>query len=66
MTYIVDLNAYELYPKDESVLNNFTMNARVLHFTYDRDWLIDGNSKVYLYNYVDDYMWVQYRAHMCS
>jgi hypothetical protein len=45
MTYIVDLNAHKLHPKDESALNNFTMNARVLHITYDWD-LIDGNSKV--------------------
>ena len=37
MTYIIDLDAYELHPGDEKVSNNFVMNARVLHFTYDRD-----------------------------
>ena len=37
MTYIVDLDAYELYPRDEIIFNNSKlMNARVLHHTYDR------------------------------
>jgi len=39
MTNIVDLDAYELHLGDEKVFNNFMMNARVFHFTYDRDWL---------------------------
>ena len=36
MTYIVDSITYELYLKDEEVFNNFMMNPRILHFTYDR------------------------------
>ena len=37
MTYIVDLDAYELHLGDKKVFNDFMMNASVLHFTYDRD-----------------------------
>ena len=35
MTYIVDLDAYELHPRDEKYSTNLLMNARVLHYTYD-------------------------------
>jgi hypothetical protein len=35
MTYVVDLNAYELHPREGEKFNDFMMNARVLHFTYD-------------------------------
>ena len=34
MTYILDLDAYKLHPKDEKNFNNF-INARVLYYTYD-------------------------------
>ena len=40
MTYIVDSITYELYLKDEEVFNNFMMNPRILHFTYDRGWML--------------------------
>jgi hypothetical protein len=40
MTYIVDLNAYELHSRDEKVVNNFMMNAQGIHFTYDRSSLL--------------------------
>ena len=40
MTYIVGLYAYELHLGDEKVFNNFMMNARILHFTYDSGWLL--------------------------
>ena len=36
MTYIVNLNAHELHPGDAKVFNNFKINAKILHFTYDR------------------------------
>ena len=39
MTYIVgvvDLDAYELHPRDESLQTPSLMNARVLQYTYDR------------------------------
>ena len=36
MTYIVDLNAYELHLGDVEVFNNFMMNAKVLHLKYIR------------------------------
>jgi hypothetical protein len=38
MTYIIDLNVHELHPGDEEVFNNFTMNAKIFHFTYDMGW----------------------------
>ena len=33
MTYIIDLDAYELHLVDEKVLNNLMMSDRILHFT---------------------------------
>ena len=52
MTYIVGLYAYELHLGDEKVFNNFMMNARILHFTYDSGCY----SKAYLYTHVNDYI----------
>ena len=37
MTYVLD--GYELHPGDEKIFKDFTMNARVLHCTYDRGLL---------------------------
>ena len=34
MTYTIDLDASEFW--DAKVFNDFMMNARILHFTYDR------------------------------
>ena len=36
MTHIVDLDAYVLHVGEEKIFNNFMMNDRLLHFTYDR------------------------------
>ena len=36
MTYIINLDAYEVPPRDEKALNNFYMNTRPFHCTYDR------------------------------
>ena len=50
MTYIIDLEAYELNPGDEKNFNHFMRNARVLHFTYDsRGWLLFKSIFVYLH-----------------
>jgi hypothetical protein len=48
MTYIVDLFAYELHPGDEKVFNDF-INARVLHYTYDRGSLLFKIIFLYLF-----------------
>ena len=40
MTYVVDLDAYELHPGDEKCLTTLLMNARVLYYTYDRGSLL--------------------------
>ena len=55
MTYIVDLDAYKLHPRDEKVFNHFMLNARIciLHMIE-----VDCYSKVYLYIYVNDYIWM--------
>ena len=36
MTCIVNLDAHELHPMNKEAFNNFMMNAKVFHFTYDR------------------------------
>ena len=54
MTNIVILDAYEFYPGNEKVFNNFMMNARILHLHMIE---IDCYSKVDLYTYVNDYIW---------
>jgi hypothetical protein len=40
MTYIVDVDAYELHPGDENPSTILLINARVLHFMCDRDSLL--------------------------
>ena len=39
MTHIVDLDGCQLHLGVKKTFNNFIMNARVLHYTYDRDSL---------------------------
>ena len=39
MTYVVDLDAYELHLGDEKSSMTFLMNASVVHYTYDREIL---------------------------
>jgi hypothetical protein len=34
--YLANLNAYELHPGDEKSSTILLMNARILHFTYDK------------------------------
>ena len=53
MTCFVNLDAHELHPMNEKVFNDFMMNAKVLHFTYDR---VDCYLKIHLHTYVDDYI----------
>ena len=36
MIYTIDLDACELHQGDENFFNDFIMNAKVLHFIYDR------------------------------
>jgi hypothetical protein len=36
MTYIEDLDAYELHPRDEKIFNKLSMNAKVLQYTYNK------------------------------
>jgi hypothetical protein len=52
MTYVVDLDAYELHPGMEMSSMTLLMNARVLHYTYDRVHY----SKISLHTYVNDYI----------
>lgn len=47
MTYIVDLDAYELYPGMEKSSTILLMSAKVLHDTYDR-----GKSIIQKYIYI--------------
>ena len=49
MTYIINLDAYELHIGDGIVFNNFMMNARILHMIK-----ADYYSKIYSYTYVND------------
>ena len=49
MTYIVDLDAFELQPKDDKVFNNFIDDARVLDTQLIE---IHCYSKVYIYIYI--------------
>ena len=48
MTYIVDVATYELYAGDEKVFYDLMMNARVLHFKYDKGWLLFKSIFIYL------------------
>ena len=47
MTYVIDLNAYELHMGDEKK-NTLLMNANVLHYTYDMGSLLFKSVFVYL------------------
>ena len=48
MTYIVDLDAYELHQGMEKSSMTLLMNARVLQYTYDRGSLLFKSIFVYL------------------
>ena len=48
MTYTVDLDAYLLHLGDEKSSTTLSMNARILHCTYDRDSLLFKNIFVYV------------------
>ena len=48
MTYIVDLDAYELHLGDEKSSRTLSMNARVLHYACDRSSLLFISIFVYL------------------
>ena len=48
MTYIVDLDGYELHPENESVFNDFIIK-RVLHYAYDKDSLLFKIIFIYFY-----------------
>ena len=48
LTYIVDLDAYELHVGNEKVFNDFINNARVLYFTYDMGSLLFKSIFAYL------------------
>ena len=50
MTYIMDLDVYELHLGDEKSSTTLLMNAlRVLHYTYDRGLLLFKSIFVCLY-----------------
>ena len=40
ITYIANFDAYELYLRDEKSWMTLLMNARILHYTYDRGLLL--------------------------
>ena len=40
ITYIVNFDAYELYLGDEKSSMTLLMNARILHYIYDRGLLL--------------------------
>jgi hypothetical protein len=40
MTYIIDLNAYEVHPGDENLPTTLIMNDRVLLYIYDKGLLL--------------------------
>ena len=40
MTYIADLDAYELHPRTKKSSMALLMNAKVLNYTYDRGSLL--------------------------
>ena len=48
-TNIVNLDAYELNPKDERSTTNLLINAWVLHYTYDRGSLLFKGIFIYLW-----------------
>jgi len=48
MTYITNLDAYELHLGDEKVFNGFIMNFGNLHYTYDGGSLLFKSVCVYL------------------
>ena len=48
MTYIVDLDAYDLHPGDEKSSKTLLMNAKLLHCTYERSSLLFKSTFVYL------------------
>ena len=48
MTYIVDIDVYELYSRDAKIFNTLLMNARVLHCTYDMGSLLFKSIFLYL------------------
>jgi hypothetical protein len=50
MTCIVNLDAYDLHPRDEKVLNNPLMNVEIMHYTHDRCLFLSKIIMVYLYN----------------
>ena len=53
MTFIIDLDAYELHLRDEKSSMTLLMNARVLQNRYDWGWLLFKSKFVYLN--VNDY-----------
>ena len=49
MAYFVGLDPYELHQKDKEVFNNFILNARALHFTYDTDsWSFKKYTRIHM------------------
>ena len=56
MTYIVGLDAYRLHPGDENVFKTLLMYAKVWHYLH-MTW-VQYNLKLYLYTYVNDYVWM--------
>ena len=48
MTYVIDLDAYELHTGMKMSSMTLLMNARVLHYTYDRGSLLFTNIFAYL------------------
>ena len=48
VTYIVDLDAYELHLGMKKSSKTLLMNAKILHYTYDRGSLLFKNMFVYL------------------
>jgi hypothetical protein len=50
MTYIVDarVDACDLHLSDAKIFNDFTMNARTSHFTYDKGLLLFQSVFIYL------------------
>ena len=48
MLTLLDLETYELYPRNEKVLNNYIDEHYVVHYTYDEGSLKFNNIYVYL------------------
>lgn len=48
ITYIIELDAYELHSRYKKILNDFMMNASVLHFTYNKNKLFFKNIFVFM------------------